>query len=425
METLSIKETQHQLASTDRVLSIDVFRGATMLVMIFANDLDMAEIQNVPNWMKHVRLAVPSIPRELIDSITFVDMIAGAFIFIVGVAIPLAMRRRQEKGQPAWKTLGHVLLRTVSLLIMGVLTGAMRSSKVDPIGISHAAWSCLMLVGLMLVWNQYPKATGRRQGVFIAMRLAGLTLLVGLVCVYRRHSGDQLIGMNYTNWFVLGSIGWAYLLACGVYVLFGRRIVGVTVCTGLFVLVWIADHEGILAKIHLLDGIRRFVSLGTNIGAHAATATAGMMVGMLFMDNSPAKTPARRIQWMAVLGAFALLAGALLRPIYRLAKSGNTPTCTLYTIAICCVIYAVLYWIIDVRGYRRWVSFTLPAGRNPLLPYFLHYMIHPLSVALGFAWLNDYLNVGLVGITRTGGVTVLLGMVLTILLTRAYVRPRL
>ena len=41
------------------------------------------------------------------------------------------------------------------------------------------------------------------------------------------------------------------------------------------------------------------------------------------------------------------------------------------------------------------------------------------------AWLNDYLNTGLVGIIRTVIVTLFLGVILTGLLTRLQVRVRL
>ncbi len=412
-------------ATSNRVHSIDVFRGLTMLVMVFANDLDMAGIRDVPNWMKHASLAMPSIPRHLIDHITFVDMIAGAFLFIVGAAIPLAMRNRRMKGDTPWQATGHVLIRTVSLLVMGVFTGAMRAKQVDPIGISHAAWSVLMLLGLMLIWNNYPAATGGRSGGYMALRFVGLAMLVGLAIVYRRHSDGAVFGMDWRNWFVLGMIGWAYLVACGVYALFRRQMAGAAACSALFLLFWIADHEGVFKAFHWLNGFRRVIPLGVVLGSHAVIATCGMMVGMLFAEDSPAATPRQRIRWIAAIGLFAFLAGLLLRPVYGLAKPGNTPTCTLYNIAICCAVYAFLYWLIDVRGHRRWADFSLPAARNPLLPYFLHYLIHPLSLALGFAWLNEYLNVGWVGIARTLSVTFLIGVVLTHLLTRAGVRLRL
>jgi len=412
--------------TSQRILSIDLFRGLAMLVMIFANDLDMAHIRDVPNWLKHASLAVPKIPLDLINHITFVDVISGAFLFIVGAAIPLSLCNRQMKGEPGWQTAGHVLLRTVSLLIMGVFMGNMRTKDaVDPIGISHAAWSVLMLLGLTLVWNNYPKAAGWRRGGFVALRFMGIALLVGLAIVYRKHSGDKLVGMKLTNWFVLGTIGWAYLVACIVYALFRRQIAGVAVCTGLLILLWIADHEGALSKLRLLDGIRRFVSLGNTIGASASITASGVMVGMLFTEGSPARTAGRRIQWIAVIGLLAFLAGFILRPVYGLSRSRNAPSCSLYSIAICCGLYALMYWVIDVKGYRRWTGFTLPAGRNPLVAYFLHYLIHPLSIVLGIEWLNGHLNVGWVGITRTLGVTVVLGIVLTDVLTRLGVRLRL
>lgn len=419
--------SQPDLASVSkRVLSIDVFRSLTMLVMIFANDLDMAHIRDVPNWMKHASLAVPKIPHDLINHITFVDVISGAFLFIVGAAIPLSLCNRQMKGEPGWQTAGHVLLRTVSLLIMGVFMGNMRAKEVvDPIGISHAAWSVLMLLGLTLVWNNYPKAAGWRRGAFAALRLVGIALLVGLAIIYRKHSGDKLVGLKLTNWFVLGTIGWAYLVACVVYALFRRRIAGVAVGAGLMVGLWVADHEGALSKLHLLDGIRRYVSLGNTIGASAFITAAGMMVGMLFTEGSPARSAGRRIQWIAVIGLLAFVAGLVLQPVYGLSRPRNTPACSLYSIAICCGLYALMYWIIDVRGYRRWTGFALPAGRNSLVAYFLHYLIHPLSIVLGIEWLNGYLNAGWVGIARALGVTVVLGIVLTDVLTRLRVRLRL
>ena len=70
--------------SNERILSIDAFRGITILVMIFVNEL--AGMRDIPQWMKHM-------PADA-DAMTFVDMVFPAFLFIVGMSIPFAINSR-------------------------------------------------------------------------------------------------------------------------------------------------------------------------------------------------------------------------------------------------------------------------------------------------------------------------------------------
>ena len=55
----------------------------------------------------------------------------------------------------------------------------------------------------------------------------------------------------------------------------------------------------------------------------------------------------------------------MLRPIYGLSRSANTPSCSLYSIAICCAAYLLLYWIIDVKGYGAGRDSRCPRGAIP------------------------------------------------------------
>ena len=75
--------------SSQRILSIDIFRGLTILTMVFVNDL--ASVANIPQWMKHM-------PADA-DAMTFVDVVFPAFLFIVGMSIPFAVKNRISKGQ--------------------------------------------------------------------------------------------------------------------------------------------------------------------------------------------------------------------------------------------------------------------------------------------------------------------------------------
>ena len=71
---------QYNQLSNQRILSIDAFRGITIFVMIFVNEL--AGIRDIPQWMKHM-------PADA-DAMSFVDVVFPAFLFIVGMSIPFA-----------------------------------------------------------------------------------------------------------------------------------------------------------------------------------------------------------------------------------------------------------------------------------------------------------------------------------------------
>src|SRR5688572_21053119 len=98
-------------AAAPRALAIDVFRGLTILVMIFVNDV--ASVRELPQWMMHMP------PGR--SGMTFVDVVFPAFLFIVGMAIPLAIDRRLDEGQPPIRLLGHVARRALALVWIGLV----------------------------------------------------------------------------------------------------------------------------------------------------------------------------------------------------------------------------------------------------------------------------------------------------------------
>ena len=84
-----------------RVLSIDIFRGATIIAMVFANSTTK---MGLPWWMEHAGHT-----EGKTDLITWVDMIFPAFMFIMGLAVPLAMGRRLETSSSVLGLVGHVV----------------------------------------------------------------------------------------------------------------------------------------------------------------------------------------------------------------------------------------------------------------------------------------------------------------------------
>src|SRR5215475_2021143 len=92
-------------AKSIRITSVDALRGFVMFMMIFVNDLAGAG-RVVPDWMVHF-----SDRHKGGSGMTFVDLVFPAFLFIVGMSIPIALSGRLAKGDSAWKLLRHAITR--------------------------------------------------------------------------------------------------------------------------------------------------------------------------------------------------------------------------------------------------------------------------------------------------------------------------
>src|SRR6476620_2185184 len=132
--------------SNERILSIDAFRGITILVMIFVNEL--AGIHDIPKWMKHM-------PRDA-DAMSFVDVVFPAFLFIVGMSIPFAINQRLKKGATFTQLWQHILFRTLGLLVLGFfMVNAEGGYDEKAMGISINLWSILFFAAVILIWKVY------------------------------------------------------------------------------------------------------------------------------------------------------------------------------------------------------------------------------------------------------------------------------
>jgi heparan-alpha-glucosaminide N-acetyltransferase len=139
---VSLDSVPTAAVSRSRVTSVDALRGLVVLTMIFVNDLAGAPNTVVPAWMKHFQAQ---------SGMTFVDLVFPAFLFIVGMSLPLALGSRMRRGEPLWRLLGHVFLRTASLLCIGVLmvNGIPDAGRM---GWSGALWATLMYLSAILAF---------------------------------------------------------------------------------------------------------------------------------------------------------------------------------------------------------------------------------------------------------------------------------
>lgn len=92
----------------DRLLSLDVFRGATIASMMLVNNPGDWSAVNAP--LRHTEW----------HGWTFTDTVFPFFLWIVGVAIPLSVSRRIEQGQSRRQLFLHALRRAAILFGLGL-----------------------------------------------------------------------------------------------------------------------------------------------------------------------------------------------------------------------------------------------------------------------------------------------------------------
>ena len=113
---------------TNRIATIDVFRAITMLLMLFVNDIP--GLKQIPHWLLHAKA------KE--DMLGFSDIIFPCFLFVMGMSVPFALMKRQEKGESIWSTSRHILERTIALVVMGVFTVNLDSYDGAATGVSYS-----------------------------------------------------------------------------------------------------------------------------------------------------------------------------------------------------------------------------------------------------------------------------------------------
>jgi len=395
------------IEKSKRVASIDVFRGLTILVMIFVNDV--ASVANIPGWLKHFP------PKG--NGMTFVDLVFPAFLFIVGMSIPLAVKNRMKKGDSTLTLLKHIAIRTMGLLVIGVLMVNMGGVNSEMTGMSKSLWMLLVFLSVIVVWNNYEA----KNKITLILRGTGVAAILLLAIIYRGGTAENITWLKTSWWGILGLIGWAYLISCIVYFLFRNHITGMVGALFFFISLYIGERTGAL---NILSGVNEILWLGGHIGGHSAITTAGMIVSMVFTSTNYLKTDKEKIIWTLVFALFLFLIGFLLYPLYGINKNMATPTWDLYCSGMCAIIFVLLYFIIDMKGYKKWTFVFSPTGSNPLLAYILPDIFYALLGLLNITFIEVYLSDGISGILRSIVITVLM-VYLTSILTKKKIRLHL
>lgn len=373
---------------TQRNAAIDIFRALTMLLMIFVNDL--WSITGIPDWFGHAT-------REQ-DFMGLADIVFPCFLFVVGMSIPFAIESRFSKGQSAISTMGHILTRTLALLLMGVFIVNTESGISPDTGLNLAQYRILMVIGFFLIWNVYPKTDNpNKKHLHTILKWVGILLLVYLAILFRDADGGTF---SARWWGILGLIGWTYLLCAFIYLFTRDRLNYLIPIWFLFVLICMIKspmHSGeVLIKLppdNLLDEFLGILHAGN--GCLPAFTMGGIILSLIstkYIDIPNRK----KIMFATIIAGSLLLLGLVSHRYWIVSKLQETPPWIFYCSSISVAVYTVLYLLIE-KGRASWFNLISPAGTATLTCYILPYVAYSVSSLLGIK-LPEILTTGTIGL---------------------------
>ena len=300
--------------ASGRLSSLDVFRGLTVMGMVVVN--------NPGDW-GHI---YPPLEHAAWHGCTPTDLVFPFFLFIVGVSLVYALAGVKQRGEPQGPALKQVLKRAAVLFGLGLLT------------------------------SLYPRFD------FSVVRIMGVLQRIALV-----YLGCSIIYLK-TNWrtqlglLIIFLLGYAALLQLVPVPGTGPANLEPTTNLG----AWL--DRTLLTEAHLWKQSRTWDPEGL-LGTLPALGT-GLLGGLAAQWlRRPALAAPAKVRGLLAAGAAGVLLGLLWNTWFPINKALWTSSYVLFTGGLALLVLAGLYWLCDVRGYRRWAAPAVAFGVNAIAAF--------------------------------------------------------
>jgi heparan-alpha-glucosaminide N-acetyltransferase len=362
-----------------RIKSIDIFRALTMLLMIFVNDL--WTLTDIPGWLEHKAADE--------DGMGLADVVFPAFLFIVGLSIPYAIKARINKGDSNIQILTHILERSIALLIMGLFMVNLENINSSELLINEYVWEILMAVAFILIWNNYEgKAFGKIPENI--MKLIGLAILIFLAIIYRGSPENNYQWMRIHWWGILGLIGWGYMMSAIIYLIFRDRPGWIALVCLLFYLLNINEFAS-----PFNFNLRIFVS-----ASNYASVMSGLLVTTILIKLQEKERMNYLIPLLMGVAIILIIFGFITRPEWGISKIRATPSWTSICAGISTISFVLLFILADKLSIYKWANLISPAGKSTLTCYLVPYIVYPLFALINLN-LPAFMVTGIIGLLKS------------------------
>lgn len=355
-----------------------------MFFMIFVNDL--WTLNGVPKWLEHAQW------NE--DYLGFSDIIFPLFLFIIGLSIPFAFASRKAKQESDIKIAFHILIRSLSLIIMGLFMVNGESLNDETMILSEGVWDILMATAMALVWIDWKRSNASKAWGTI-FQVVGAIILILLAIVYQG-GDDGNEWMKISWWGILGLLGWAYLAGSLVYLFSKGKLSVLIISVLVFNFLNIADHANWIPDLNFLGSIFGPVISGSG----PALVSAGMLASGILLRNQEDEKQRKLAITLLSLTIISLSYAFIFKPLWGISKIMATPSWVGISCAIGFAATYFLYVLADRKGISNWAKIIRPAGTATLTCYLLPYFIYPIRDFCHLV-LPEFLRTGCIGIAKS------------------------
>jgi len=281
---------------SNRLISLDVFRGITIAGMVMVN--------NPGSW---AHIYWPLDHAEW-NGWTPTDLIFPFFLFIVGVAIPLAFGKRIERGDSHRSLFIKIAYRSAIIFLLGEFLAGFPYFQLSTIripGVLQRIAVCYFFASIIYL------TTRPRTLVIIAVALLVVYwLLMTHVAAPGYYAGDLSKEGSLASYIDRSIFGPHIWKAGKVY-----------------------DPEGLLSTMGAL-----------------ATTLFGVLTGNLMRSKD--RTPIEKVAHMFIAGVCCVIVGWIWNAWFPINKSLWTSSYVFFTGGLALQFLALCYWLIDIKGYR-------------------------------------------------------------------------
>jgi predicted acyltransferase len=294
----------------ERLISLDVFRGITIAGMVLVN--------NPGSWSS---IYWP-LGHAAWHGWTPTDLIFPFFLFIVGVAIPLAFGRRMESGGSKRDLYLKIVRRTLIIFALGIFLAGFPYFNFSTIripGVLQRIAVCYLFASVIFL------NTKVRTQIIITLALLVLYWLL----MTRLHAPGYPTGdlskegslASYIDRVILGPHIWKQ----------GK----------------VFDPEGLLSTIPAI-----------------ATTLFGVLTGQWLRMQ---KTAYEKVAGLFAVGAVCIVLGWAWNPFFPINKSLWTSSYVFFTGGMALEFLALCYWLIDIKKYQWWTKPFVIFGVNAIV----------------------------------------------------------
>lgn len=316
---------------SDRLISLDVFRGMTIAGMILVN--------NPGTWSKVYK---PLLHAPW-NGWTPTDFIFPFFLFIVGVAMALSLTKRIERGDSRSQLYAKIVRRTLIIFAIGFFLNLFPEFNFKQVripGVLQRIALCYFFASVIMI-----EANKKWQIGWTIFLLAIYWILVKLVPVPGYGAG-VLEPMGNLCWYIDSSL------------LAGHTWKGAP-APGF-------DPEGILSTLPAIG-----------------TVMFGIFAGDWLRSN---RDHYEKVSGLFVAGIIGLVLGEILKGWLPINKNLWTSTYSIFMAGMALIFLAMCYWLIDIKGYKSWAKPFIVFGSNAILVFSLATLVAKITIKV--KWLQ-------------------------------------